>query len=993
MKSSLKAAVLAATLAPVAAHAFKIDTHVWVGQQVINDLADDGKISLQLGNKLHTFDVPAGVRDAILNNQEAYLMGNIGPDAAPDVVAGQSVAHPGLGEADEAIPVGWMTADWMMHLLQAAESATGAGAGEVSKAYTYGYIGHAAADVFAHTYVNMYAGGVFDLEDESLVEQRHFMLENFIGRHTPELVDHQGNPLGEPWERVAMNDGLATFIRDSLVYHPQAQAQYRMSEYAQHLVAYKEFRDTIESMAEDGSHEDVNIAVTRIVAWFYGVDLSQEDAESIVQAGEKLADFLSGEVVEGIQKGDNEIYRAALRFEEQGFSEIKQQREALFAAEEKYFDRSQRLVEKMAALKSELGRKKCGVAGEILDDVKEFHKDVYDVVSFDGALDPGGLHEKVIDNIGKNPIDRISSLFGGGGGGSGGSMSYTGDWEGFLEYMRAELTNLSKAAWGSVDVEEHMAVYESYEPIEGTFTLTRQNGVSTLDASDSGFEKFCEKHVDVFDKVSNTMLDDVDTLKEQLREDKKEFLSVANSLRDEMLTILESHKNLENALIDLGQIVTSDVNPVQALLRNWVKDIDLAMVEYIKAANQSIVNTMNPEAEVLDPMQQWFECYHLSLIGAPNVVSGCDFKGSFTAIKDSFDAIKNALGQGVVAGPVPGPEEIDAFIKDLQEKAVEKLKEKVAEELVDLLPENVQDIIELLHTPPTDTALNAVFTKPETVSPALGLQMLSDAADRVRYDMKATCESFDPMRFPATYNSVVLAKLALLDNATFEAMAQSLGSTSYSQWGELGNVVAIAFANIDGNHAWLSVAPPLPNSKNEYPKKNITYSTNRTLIGGLDEVGLAIWREDLRWKLFTKAFIGPMAPALPKTSGYPYRECVSNPFPYRLEDAACGADASAYNLTTAEIRTALGRAINCPDPEVPAPVPAPVPTTPVVVNPVEVNPMCGQQVNGYCEDGIGEVQGRAEDSAEKSCWSCGGFRRDRYTSNTGNSNCFKLICN
>jgi len=33
---------------PMLAHAFKIDTHLWIGLQVINDLENDGNITIKL---------------------------------------------------------------------------------------------------------------------------------------------------------------------------------------------------------------------------------------------------------------------------------------------------------------------------------------------------------------------------------------------------------------------------------------------------------------------------------------------------------------------------------------------------------------------------------------------------------------------------------------------------------------------------------------------------------------------------------------------------------------------------------------------------------------------------------------------------------------------------------------------------------------------------------------------------------------------------------
>ena len=228
---------------PLTSSAFKLDTHMWVGQQVINDLADDGKLTIKLDKKNITLDVREDVKNAILANQSAYLMGNLGPDAAPDVVVGQMVVHPGVKDIDD-LNTGWQTNDWLEYLLGVSET------NAVATAYTYGYLGHASADIFAHTYVNQYAGDIFKLADETLVEQRHFVLENYIGKYTPPLKNHLGQYLGSPWERVVMDDPLAEFLRDNLIYNEEVEKEYWKVPAANHLAAYYEFRKGIDKLAE-----------------------------------------------------------------------------------------------------------------------------------------------------------------------------------------------------------------------------------------------------------------------------------------------------------------------------------------------------------------------------------------------------------------------------------------------------------------------------------------------------------------------------------------------------------------------------------------------------------------------------------------------------------------------------------------------------------------------------------------------------------------------
>ena len=148
--------------------AFDTRTHVWIAQEVINDLADNGKVTIA---PFGEFDVDAALSDAILQNRRIYRMANIGPDGFPDVIGGQVTVHPGLedGYIDDnttTLVRGWKSDTWFKWVLQQSQTSQ-------EKAFAYGYLAHGAADVFAHTYVNMYSGDIFDMNDgETDVEKR-----------------------------------------------------------------------------------------------------------------------------------------------------------------------------------------------------------------------------------------------------------------------------------------------------------------------------------------------------------------------------------------------------------------------------------------------------------------------------------------------------------------------------------------------------------------------------------------------------------------------------------------------------------------------------------------------------------------------------------------------------------------------------------------------------------------------------------------------------
>ena len=217
------------------AHAFNTETHVWVGQQVVNDLLEPGpgygKLSIP---PLGEFSVDADIIEAIENNRKTFLMGNVGPDGFPDIIVGQLTAHPGLEN-------GWKTDDWVAHVL---------GMGNTSKeiAFKYGYVAHVAADFWAHTYINTYSGGSFDLFSGSVDEKmRHILLEDFIAQHTPPLVDHSGLSLGTAYSNVATGYTLPLeSMAETLITDSDVQNEYAKSPATIHMTAANAMGDLVD---------------------------------------------------------------------------------------------------------------------------------------------------------------------------------------------------------------------------------------------------------------------------------------------------------------------------------------------------------------------------------------------------------------------------------------------------------------------------------------------------------------------------------------------------------------------------------------------------------------------------------------------------------------------------------------------------------------------------------------------------------------------------
>ena len=154
------------------ARAFGLRTHLYIADQVWQDLADC-RVSIRGAD----FAVPAEACRAIRAHRGEFLAGALGPDVFPDVLVGQAIVHPG-------VPNGWQAADWLNHLLGNART-------DDQLAFAWGYAMHFAGDTFAHSYVNNYAGGIFEIGADRTkgIELRHFRLEKYIDQRLDYRID------------------------------------------------------------------------------------------------------------------------------------------------------------------------------------------------------------------------------------------------------------------------------------------------------------------------------------------------------------------------------------------------------------------------------------------------------------------------------------------------------------------------------------------------------------------------------------------------------------------------------------------------------------------------------------------------------------------------------------------------------------------------------------------------------------------------------------
>lgn len=189
--ATASALALLTALAPAApALAWKPNTHVYLAEEAMKDAIADGRVTLfevdpQTGRVVGTlgsFAVDPKALAALRGGGSQFRAGVLGPDAYPDILTGQQIIHPdeSVGEGGPSGSDAWLS--WI-HRRGFVESDD-----PRINAFALGYLTHAAGDVFAHTYVNHFAGGEFALSPP-MNAVKHLTLEGYIGERTPQTIN------------------------------------------------------------------------------------------------------------------------------------------------------------------------------------------------------------------------------------------------------------------------------------------------------------------------------------------------------------------------------------------------------------------------------------------------------------------------------------------------------------------------------------------------------------------------------------------------------------------------------------------------------------------------------------------------------------------------------------------------------------------------------------------------------------------------------------
>ncbi|QHT67394.1 hypothetical protein GXP67_12500 [Rhodocytophaga rosea] len=824
---------------PGTAFGWSLKTHIWIAQQVLNDILDDGKIRVL--NK--DYPVPPHILLALKSNPQVYRMGNLGPDIFPDPIVGQITTHPGLEG-------GWQTDQWLNHLLVSAKTPE-----EIAMAY--GFISHAAGDIFAHTYVNNYAGDIFYLLDsERDVELRHFVLEKYIERLTPHPTDLEGRAIN--W-----NDDLkvsAPFIRDQLILNSEVFKQYLKSKTGLHLSSMYGVQVGVQNLDNETTK-----LISLLTEW--GAKYFKQQIDLQLDLATAKTAIIAAEADLNLQKEVLKVKQAAYDAALSALNEAKD----IVKKYPEIITHNEVILAEQAKVAADLLAESAKVVAEVETTVAGLEKEIGNLQSRLGGVvcDVVSSIPFVGDILGEG-CDIINDL--------NNQISGLNRNIGIAKERAAVARRAAEVASNARDETKKKIdelTNKLNQSVKGLADLTYQVAVSTAETDIKIQKKALEKAEEVLEKVK------------KLQDEIKNKLDILDPIIDEIKKAIDKY------------------NLITVLIRNWSSGIKIASEEYIKASHNAGLKMLDNNGNPVDDYSRWYKCYSSVFTGVPIQGSevGCFVEDNLNKIKNEYNKFYDGLPT-ILRWLISPTKEATATGYKKIEPELEKAKFHLAKLLTD---KQTAEFLMVLTNPHNTTRekLNEVYSKDESKKMLL---IFDDVAKFVEKDLSIKDGTLNVNTFYPLSHSVVLAKLALLDPATINTIISDLsggysspifGKEVYHSNETNFSILIGAIKSIDGNHQWQAYALP-------YPRRNNTKSSPESFNYGYDyyknkSKGFKIWIDPyLREKVFGSLFQGSVLGALgervelqyPK---YKFPECAQYLYPstqneegiIKLEDVTC----------------------------------------------------------------------------------------------------------
>lgn len=328
----LFAAFVLLVLTSIPLFAWKPSQHVAFGLRILHELqAGNNSGTVEINGVFYQINPSAKI--AIINNPTHYLMGCVGPDAYADIYFGQCVVHPDTFWTDDSPHS--ISDNWFRPLLQFARYKFVAADPEINDggkalAFAYGFITHAAGDMWGHTFMNKYAGGVWPsiLKYGLTIPIRHLAVEGYVD-HITGSIGRDGisalDLLAYSWDRdihdfiywvFFANDYTSQFDSGKFFNFFRSMKTF-LSETAPGLDWVKEF--------EEGLPDDARLSTKYLNHWISAID---DGIKKWIRVSTKVAHqiFIDGdweEASEALQEWAQESLPEMLG-EPPGFDQIRE---------------------------------------------------------------------------------------------------------------------------------------------------------------------------------------------------------------------------------------------------------------------------------------------------------------------------------------------------------------------------------------------------------------------------------------------------------------------------------------------------------------------------------------------------------------------------------------------------------------------------------------------------------------------------------------------
>jgi hypothetical protein len=817
-------------------------THLWVADQIIAELKTDCRVSIGGAD----FDLAPDLCESIRNHPEAFRAGAIGPDGFPDFITGQVTTHPG-------IPDDWQTADWIVRLSERAASGP-----EI--AFSAGYTVHAASDTFAHSYVNNYAGDIFELKDERNVERRHFVLEKYIDYLLPDTPDARA--LSVP----------AEFLAKQLIFDPDAARLAAKSGAAPHIASMYAVRVAIDAL--DGELRKIDglagELLGKLLAQQIGLLADLAEGQAALQAAQVALD--ANEKRLGDQKRLLETESRLLNAASEG---LKRNKGELLASDVRAKAAREAINAAKAAVDSAIGAK-ASVQSSLIEVrrliantpakvSKEVCGEVAGVCKACGFLcaafcEPNKLvchGVEIANDAYTSLVDAVAE-----------HERQFADAENRLlretNSLNANVLKADQEARRKLELQGLSAGLEAAEAVARTrYGVARKQYELELSATKSARKNVQELRSQVAELRRKVI--DADAIEKQVRE------------------------------------VVDRIRPISAFTTNWRNGIDRAGTAYIEAAKDSSIILVAGSGNMLSPYMQWLNCHGSVFTGVPFQIPNGVCEGQKLLEK------LNAELDGIVERTLPEPfAQIYREVRDLKARIRSDVREKLAQAAIDLAKlaapdQATKDLIDLLANPENATRakLNDVLASSEDAG-GKDLLRFENGADLIDRDIGLSGGKLNPTNFKALLYAGILSRTALLDRDGLLALTSRFGgdrtklvmSSSPARY----SVMMDMARSIDGNHQWQPFGLPYPRATSapqptEPDRRRFGYGPADARKGFPFFTSPEL-RRDVFSRLFPEPFIGGVGERRELQSPiYGFPTCAANPFP-ESSDASGNATAS-----------------------------------------------------------------------------------------------------